>query len=75
LRIRAASSACRDATKAAAVLKFFASYSLVTGGATSTIPARLDNAADRLYRNHLNYLKELLPGMGRNFKVIYSVAF
>jgi hypothetical protein len=40
-----------------------------------TITARLDNAGDTLYRNHLNYLKELLPEVGRSFKVVYALGF
>jgi iron complex outermembrane receptor protein len=56
-------------------VKLFASYSFVSGKATSTITARLDNATDRLYRNHLNFLKDLAPEMGRNFRVVYSVKF
>ena len=35
----------------------------------------LDNATNKLYRNHLNYLKDVLPEMGRNFKLVYSVSF
>ena len=62
-------------TAGAGVLKLFGSYSFVAGGVTNTITARLDNATDRLYRNHLNYLKDVLPEMGRNFKVVYSVQF
>ncbi len=62
-------------TPGAAVVKFFASYSFVAGGVTNTITARLDNATGRLYRNHLNYLKDVLPEMGRNFKLVYSVVF
>ena len=62
-------------TPGAGVLKLFGSYSFVTAGLTNTITARLDNATDRLYRNHLNYLKDVLPEMGRNFKVVYSVQF
>ncbi len=62
-------------TAGAGVLKLFGSYSFVTGGVTNTITARLDNATDTLYRNHLNYLKDVLPEMGRNFKVVYSVQF
>ncbi|HXG88881.1 MAG TPA: TonB-dependent receptor [Vicinamibacterales bacterium] len=58
-----------------ALLKLYASYSFPTGRATNTITARLDNATDRVYRNHLNYLKDVLPEMGRNFKVVYSVSF
>ena len=47
----------------------------MTRGLTNTITARLDNATNRLYRNHLNYLKDVLPEMGRNFKLVYSMQF
>jgi iron complex outermembrane recepter protein len=57
------------------LLKLYASHSFAAGKATNTITARLDNATDTLYRNHLNYLKDLAPEMGRNFRVIYSVKF
>lgn len=57
------------------LLKLFASYSFVTGAATSTITARLDNVANELYRNHLSLIKDLVPEMGRNFKVLYNVRF
>ena len=40
-----------------------------------TITARLDNATDNLYRNHLNYLKDLLPEVGRSFKLVYAMGF
>jgi iron complex outermembrane receptor protein len=56
-------------------LKLYGSYSFVTGGATSTVTARLDNATNTRYRSHLNYLKDVLPEMGRNFKLVYSVSF
>jgi iron complex outermembrane recepter protein len=62
-------------TPGAGVLKFYGSYSFVGGGVTNTITARLDNATNRLYRNHLNYLKDLLPEIGRNFKLVYSMSF
>ena len=55
--------------------KFFASYSFTGGGVLHTITARLDNAGDTLYRNHLNYLKDLLPEVGRSFKLVYSLGF
>jgi iron complex outermembrane receptor protein len=58
-----------------ALLKLYGSYSFVSGRVTNTITARLDNAANRTYRNHLNYLKDLLPEIGRNFKVVYAVSF
>lgn len=57
------------------LLKLFTSYSFTSGKATSTITARLDNATDELYHNHLNYLKDLAPEIGRNFKLLYSVKF
>ena len=56
-------------------MKLFLSYSFGTGGAFSTITARLDNATNERYRSHLNYLKELTPEMGRNFSLVYSVKF
>jgi iron complex outermembrane recepter protein len=55
--------------------KIFASYSFGTGTTVNTITARLDNATNALYHNHLNYLKDLAPEMGRNFAVVYSVRF
>jgi iron complex outermembrane receptor protein len=55
--------------------RFFASYSFHSAGLLNTLTARLDNATDQLYRNHLNYLKDLLPETGRSFKLVYSVGF
>ena len=55
--------------------RFFTSYSFSKGGVLNTITARLDNATDTLYRNHLNYLKDVLPEMGRSMKLVYSIAF
>jgi iron complex outermembrane recepter protein len=57
------------------LMKLYASYSFGSGRATNTVTARLDNATDTLYRNHLNYLKDLAPEMGRNFRVVYAVKF
>jgi len=57
------------------LLKLFASYSFPTGGAVSTITARVDNLTDELYRNHLSFIKELTPEMGRNFKLVYNLTF
>jgi iron complex outermembrane receptor protein len=57
------------------LLKLYGSYSFVTRGITNTITARLDNATNNRYRNHLNYLKDVLPEMGRTFKLVYSVSF
>jgi iron complex outermembrane receptor protein len=62
-------------TEGYALLKLFAVYSFQTGNATNTITARLDNAANELYRNHLSLIKDFVPEMGRNFKVLYNVSF
>jgi phosphate uptake regulator len=57
------------------MLRFFASYSFVQGRVFNTITARLENAADRLYRNHLNYLKDRVAERGRTFRVVYTLGF
>ena len=57
------------------LLKLFAAYSFGTGGAVSTITARLDNVTNELYRNHLSFIKGLTPEIGRNFKLVYNVRF
>jgi iron complex outermembrane recepter protein len=57
------------------LLRLFGSYSFPTGRSVSTITARLDNATNVLYRNHLSLIKDFVPEVGRNFKVIYGVRF
>jgi iron complex outermembrane receptor protein len=57
------------------LLKLFASYSFASGRAAHTITVRLDNVTNELYHNHLNYLKDLMPETGRDFRVVYSVKF
>jgi hypothetical protein len=56
-------------------LKLFAAYSLEQGNVVHTITARLDNATDKLYRNHLSLIKDLAPEMGANFTLLYNVKF
>lgn len=56
-------------------LRLFASYSFGAGEYVHTLTARLDNATNELYRNHLSLVKDLVPEMGRNFKVVYSFRF
>jgi iron complex outermembrane receptor protein len=56
-------------------LRLYGSYSFESGGAVNTITARLDNVTNELYRNHLSLIKDVVPEMGRNFKVVYSVRF
>jgi iron complex outermembrane receptor protein len=57
------------------LLKLFAAYSFETGRAVNTITARLDNVTDELYRNHLSLIKDSVPEMGRNFKLLYNIRF
>jgi len=56
-------------------LRLFASYTFGGEEVAHTITARLDNATNELYRNHLSLIKDLVPEMGRNFKLLYNVKF
>jgi iron complex outermembrane receptor protein len=57
------------------LMKLFASYSFGSAQAYSTITGRLDNVTNERYHNHLNYLKDLAPEMGRSFSLVYDVKF
>jgi iron complex outermembrane receptor protein len=57
------------------LLKLYGAYSFGSGTVVNTITARLDNATNALYRNHLSLIKDAVPEMGRNFKLLYSVKF
>ena len=57
------------------VLNFHGSYQLTTGKTVHTFTVRLDNATDELYRNHLSYIKDLTPEMGRSLKAVYGLRF
>jgi iron complex outermembrane receptor protein len=63
------------ATDGYTLLKLYGSYSFGGGGAVHTMTARLDNVTNELYRNHLSLIKDVVPEIGRNFKVVYSVGF
>ena len=49
--------------------------SLQAGRVLHTISARLDNATNELYRNHLSLVKDVVPEMGRNLRVVWRVGF
>ena len=72
---RISTSGVETPTDAYQRVRLFASYSFPTGGAVSTITARADNLTNELYRNHLSLIKDVVPEMGRNFKLLYSVRF
>jgi iron complex outermembrane receptor protein len=56
-------------------LRLFTSYSFGGTDYVHTVTARLDNATNTLYRNHLSLIKDEVPEMGRNFKLVYSLRF
>jgi iron complex outermembrane receptor protein len=62
-------------TEGYGVLRFHAVYTRQTTRSVQTITARLDNAGDTLYRNHLNVLKDVVPEIGRQFRLVYAIKF
>lgn len=62
-------------TEGYGLVRLFGSYSFAQGATINTVTVRLDNATDTLYRNHLSLIKDLVPEMGRNFKVLYNLQF
>jgi iron complex outermembrane receptor protein len=57
------------------VVNFHGSYQITTGHTVHTVTLRSDNLGDELYRNHLSYIKDLAPEMGRSIKLVYGVRF
>jgi len=55
--------------------RVYASYSFGTTVVVQTVTARLENVTNELYRNHLSLIKDLVPEMGRNFRLLYNVKF
>lgn len=56
-------------------LRLFTSYSFGQDRLVNTITARLENATNELYRNHLSFVKDIIPERGRNFRVVYALRF
>ncbi len=52
-----------------------ASYSFAKGTTTHTIFFASSNLGDRLYRNHLSFIKDLAPEPGRGVRAGYTVRF
>jgi len=55
--------------------RLYAAYSFGKGPVAHTFTARLENMTNELYRNHLSLIKDLVPEMGRNFRLLYNVKF
>ena len=52
-----------------------ASYSFVTNRVTHIVSFSGYNLSDTLYRNHLSFIKEIAPEIGRNFRLNYVLRF
>jgi iron complex outermembrane recepter protein len=57
------------------VVNLNASYTLARSHLMHTISVGMFNAGDRLYRNHLSFIKDLAPEMGRAVRFTYSMNF
>ena len=57
------------------LFKLYAAYSIAQGRTLHTLAARLNNAGNTVYSNHLNYLKDLASEVGRDFRLTYTVGF
>lgn len=56
-----------------AVAHLNASYTLTRGHTLHTINVTTFNLGNRLYRNHLNFVKDIAPEMGRGVRVAYTI--
>lgn len=61
------------ATAGYAVVNVAANYTLATQHVAHMFGVNLFNAGDRLYRNHLSFIKEIAPEIGRGVRVSYTV--
>jgi len=62
-------------TSGYATVRAYGSYAFTQGRVLHTLTARLENATNERFRNHLNYLKDQLLEMGRTFRLVYAVGF
>ncbi|MDM7995777.1 MAG: TonB-dependent receptor [Acidobacteriota bacterium] len=58
-----------------AVVNMAASYTLVRSNLMHVVSAGVYNVGDALYRNHLSFIKDLAPEMGRSARFTYSLRF
>jgi hypothetical protein len=57
------------------LLRLHATYTRQVQRVIHSVTARLENATNTFYRNHLNFLKDIVPEIGRQFRVVYNVKF
>lgn len=58
-----------------AVFNLLASYTIARQHAVHIFSVNAFNLGDRLYRNHLSFIKDLAPEMGRGVRFTYTVRF
>ncbi|MGH9658705.1 MAG: hypothetical protein ACRD96_09185, partial [Bryobacteraceae bacterium] len=58
-----------------AVVHFGASYTLAQQHLAHVFSVNVFNTGDRLYRNHLSFIKDRAPEIGRGVRVSYTVRF
>lgn len=58
-----------------ALVNLDAAYDWASKHAFHVISLNVTNTADRLYRNHLSFIKDLAPEMGRAVRLTYTVRF
>jgi iron complex outermembrane receptor protein len=58
-----------------AVMNLTGSYTIARAHDIHIFSAQLFNAGDRLYRNHLSFIKEFAPEIGRGVRFSYTVQF
>jgi iron complex outermembrane receptor protein len=58
-----------------AVLNLSGSYTIVRPHSMHMFSATLFNTGDRLYRNHLSFIKVFAPEIGRGARVAYTIRF
>jgi iron complex outermembrane receptor protein len=58
-----------------AIFNLHASYTFVTSRAAHVVSVGGYNLGDTLYRNHLSFIKDIAPEMGRSVRLSYSLRF
>jgi len=57
------------------IFNLHASYTFVTRRVAHVVSLTGQNLTDKLYRNHLSFIKEIAPEMGRTVRLNYSLRF
>jgi iron complex outermembrane recepter protein len=58
-----------------ALYNLFGGFTLATKGIVHRAAVRLENLTDKLYRNHVSPIKDIVPQNGRNVQLIYRLLF